>query len=252
MGVSANTLFHFTREESLKKILQSRFFITSYSLEHFQDILPSTSIYRKAYVPLISFCDLTITQLSQISRHTSDFGRYGIGLKKDWGEKSGVSPVVYVHSKSYPSESIYSLLRLFNNRSKVGKEGEFNSAIRNQLIGFFKFVKPYKGHWQKNKRFDDPIKYYDEREWRYCPSNEKFKVFAGSPNNKKRTNKLKKELLDEGKLKFAPDDVKFIIIDKQGDIEGFFNVIDRMQISKKGKIELKTKIITFDEIREDF
>jgi hypothetical protein len=253
MGVSANTLFHFTSAEALKSILISRHFLPSYSLEHFDNILPETSIYQTSYVPLVSFCDLTITQLSQISRHTDDFGKFGIGLKKEWGESKGISPVVYVHNTSYPSKSIYNLITTFNSKSKSLPKNEFYVKVRERLIDFFKFIKPYNGYWQKNKKLQQSIRYYDEREWRYSPTAARFKVYAGKKrSNEAIVNRLSLELKKHTELSFDPDDIKFIIIDQQADIEGFFRAIDRMKVSANRKRELKTRIITFDEIREDY
>lgn len=91
MPVSANTLFHFTRLSSLKKILKSGGFWPQYSLEHFDRVLPKKSNYLTTYIPMVCFCDLKLTQLSDdnISQHTSDFGDYGLGFKKKMGFKKG-------------------------------------------------------------------------------------------------------------------------------------------------------------------
>lgn len=253
MGISANTLFHFTSSDSLKKILVSQFFYPSYSLEHFENILPRKSLYRKAYIPIVCFCDLTITQLSQLSRHTGDFGKYGIGLKKDWGEKKGVSPVVYVHNKSYPSTKIQELIKVFNAMSTAVRSNDFYSDIRNELVDFFKYIKPYKGRWQKNKKFANDIRYYDEREWRYCPAERQFKVFSGiRKSDIAKVQDLNLLIKKDGKLNFTADDVKYIILDKRSEINDFFIAIDKMKIGLKKRNELKTKIITFDEIKDDF
>ena len=121
MAVSANTLFHFTAKESLKAILNSQGFFAQYSEEHFENILPENSIYRITLIPLISFCDLTIIQLSRDSVHTNDFGNYGIGLTKKWGIIKRVSPVVYVHKNSQPSTQLYNLIKLFRSFNKENK-----------------------------------------------------------------------------------------------------------------------------------
>jgi len=100
MAVSANTLFHFTSIKGLTGILSSSGFYCQYSDEHFENILPSKSHYRFTYIPMISFCDLTIMQLSNDSVHRKNFGEFGIGLTKEWGIRNGVSPVMYVHRES--------------------------------------------------------------------------------------------------------------------------------------------------------
>src|SRR6185436_5692429 len=154
MAVSANTLFHFTKKESLKAILNSKGFFAQYSEEHFENFLPEKSIYRVTLVPLISFCDLTIMQLARDSVHTEDFGNYGIGLTKTWGIKKKVSPVIYVHENSQPSTQLYNLIKLFRKYDKEHEADETISKARRELIDFFKFIKPYQGRWQKGIELD--------------------------------------------------------------------------------------------------
>lgn len=255
MAVSANTLFHFTAKESLKAILSSQGFFAQYSEEHFEDILPETSIYRITLIPLVSFCDLTIMQLTRDSVHTTNFGNYGIGLTKKWGIKRRVSPVVYVHKNSQPSTQLYNLIKLFRKFDKEHEAEEIISQARRELIDSFKFIKPYQGRWQKGKeisREKEDIVYYNEREWRYCPSLAKSKVLSGiKPVAKKiqanLNNGLKKKL-----IRFTPEDIKFIIVNQKNEIDEFIKTINSMSITKKEKNELITKIITFQEINEDY
>jgi hypothetical protein len=255
MAVSANTLFHFTAKESLLGILSSQGFFAQYSEEHFENILPQTSIYRVTLIPLISFCDLTIMQLTRDSVHTTDFGNYGIGLTKKWGIKKRVSPVVYVHKNSQPSTQLYNLIKLFRKYDKEHEAEEIISQARREMVDSFKFIKPYQGRWQKGKEISnekDDIVYYNEREWRYCPSLTQSKVLSGiKPIAKKLqvklNNGLKKKLVG-----FTPEDIKFIIIKEKNEIDDFIRTINAMQITKKEKNELITKIITFQEINEDY
>lgn len=119
MAVSANTLFHFTGIESLKKIILSQGFYCQYSDEYFEGILPETNPLWSAYIPMISFCDLTIAQLSNNSNHTENFGKYGIGLTKEWGINNRVSPVIYVHENSRPTSQLTDLIELFKSFSET-------------------------------------------------------------------------------------------------------------------------------------
>ncbi len=255
MAVSANTLFHFTAKESLKGILSSQGFFAQYSEEHFENILPATSIYRVTLIPLISFCDLTIMQLTRDSVHTTDFGNYGIGLTKKWGIKKRVSPVVYVHENSQPSTQLYKLIKLFLKYDKEHEAAEIISQTRRELIDSFKFIKPYQGRWQKGReilRGKGDIVYYNEREWRYSPPLNQSKVLSGiKPSEKKEQVKLN-ATLKKKLIRFTPEDIKFIIIEEKNEINEFIKTIDAMSISKKEKNELITKIITFQEINEDY
>jgi hypothetical protein len=255
MAVSANTLFHFTNSNSLKNILASQGLFPQYSDEHFEDILPENSIYRVTYIPLISFCDLTIIQLSRDSVHTQVFGDYGIGLTKKWGIERKVSPVIYVHKNSQPSNQLYNLIKLFRKYDKTHEAEETISTARRELVDSFKFIKPYQGRWQKGKIIEEgenDIVYYNEREWRYCPLLSQYKVLSGVKiSNKKEKDVLNKSLKNK-MVKFNVDDIKYIIIKKKNEIEEFVTVIDKMKLNQKQKNELITKIITFEEINEDY
>jgi hypothetical protein len=255
MAVSANTLFHFTAKESLKGILNSQGFFAQYSEEHFEDILPETSIYRITLIPLISFCDLTIMQLTHDSVHTTDFGNYGIGLTKKWGIEKKVSPVIYVHENSQPSTQLYNLIKLFRKYGKEHEAEKIISQARKKLVDSFKFIKPYQGRWQKGKVIPKERKdiiYYNEREWRYCPPLTQSKVLSGIKRIAKTSqvslnNDLKKKL-----IRFTSEDIKFIIIKEKNEIDEFIKAINTMNITPKEKNELITKIITFQEINEDY
>src|SRR5580704_9789104 len=130
MAVSANTLFHFTSNSNLKSILSSKGFFVQYSDEHFENIIPNNKRFSFAYIPMISFCDLTIMQLSRDSKHTENFGEYGIGLTKDWGIKNRVSPVIYAHETSQPSSQLYNLNLLLKTYVNEGKQKQKFSGIR--------------------------------------------------------------------------------------------------------------------------
>ncbi len=255
MAVSANTLFHFTDKNALKAILKSRYFWASYSLEHFESILPKDSRYRKAYVPHVCFCDLTITQLARDSRHTKDFGRFGIGLNKKWGEKKGISPVVYVHRKSLPSNNIHQLIKEIPKITKRTPKDKFPQKIKSKALDFFKFIKPYKGKWQKGKKKKNDIIYYNEREWRYCPSsNDNKNVLSGRiRENKIAAERLNAAFKTKGNLTFSASDIKYIILDKATDISFFVKTINSIaNLNATEKNNLITKIITFAEIEADF
>lgn len=272
MAVSANTLFHFTSIKGLKGILESGGFFCQYSDEHFENILPSKSHYRFTYIPMTSFCDLTIMQLSNDSVHRESFGEFGIGLTKEWGIKNGVSPVMYVHRKSQQTKRLNQLIREVKNfRKKIrgNKQNEILNGrekgesfkektidaideIEQEMIDSFKYIKPYKGIWHKGKRHNKELIYYNEREWRYCPLLKDFAVLSAViKENKKEKEKVNKKL-KPNLLKFDARDVKFIIIKNKKNITDVTEVIRKMGIDEERKNELITKIITFEEIKEDY
>jgi len=274
MAVSANTLFHFTSIKGLKGILSSGGFFCQYSDEHFENILPSKNHYRFTYIPMTSFCDLTIMQLSNDSVHRESFGEFGIGLTKEWGIKNGVSPVMYVHKGSQQTKRLNQLIREIKNFRKktmghkssillrTGENEKLETfkertidafdIIEQEMIDSFKYVKPYKGIWHKGKRQAKELTYYNEREWRYCPLLSDFAVLSGIISENKKEKKKINQKLKDNLLKFETKDVKFIIIKNKRSITDVAEVIRAMDIDDIRKNELITKIITFEEIREDF
>jgi hypothetical protein len=273
MAVSANTLFHFTNIKGLKGILSSKGFYCQYSDEHFENILPPRNPYRFSYIPMTSFCDLTIMQLSNDSVHRESFGEFGIGLTKDWGIRNRVSPLMYVHKSSQQTRRLHQLIKEIKNlkvkiqgkrsvipvkanskKIELFKERTLDiiDTLEQEMIDSFKFIKPYKGNWHKGKRVKSKLTYYNEREWRYCPLLNEYAVLSsGIKGNKKEKNRINKKLKDD-LLTFDPSDVKFIIIRNNKNINEVAEVIEKMNVDDFEKNLLITKIITFEKIHEDF
>lgn len=252
MAISANTLFHFTKIEGLQGILRSRGFFCQYSDEHFEHILPKNSKHRFCYVPMISFCDLTIMQLCNDSVHRESFGEFGIGLTKEWGTRNGVSPVMYVHRHSQQTRRLNKLVKELNLLKKKSTDSFVFFNLENELIDSFKNIKPYKGYWHRGRRIKREVIYYNEREWRYCPSWQESSVLSAAIRENKKEKQSLNKLLKKTLLRFEPDHIKFIVIKDKQSIGRIAATIKKMNIKSRQKNELITKIITFEEIREDF
>ena len=257
MAVSANTLFHFTKAKGLEGILTSMGFYCQYSDEHFENILPSSvSDHRFVYTPMISFCDLTIMQLSNDSSHRKYFGNYGIGLKKSWGTKNGISPVMYVHRASQAAKQFPELIKVTgsieNLLLKKGVDYITTSKMKDELIDSLKYIKPYKGIWHKGREKE---RYYllQRREWRYCPKLTEHPILSG----KIKENKTEKENINEDLkkhlIKFQPKDVKFILLQTKKEISKFTKTIQGFSgLSDNDRNDLVRKLRTFEEIKEDY
>jgi hypothetical protein len=246
MGVSANTLFHFTEnKEYLKGILANKFF-PKYCLEDLSNAIPGSSIYT-AQIPMVCFCDLLF---SQIKDHIDFYGDYGIGLrKKEWGLKNGICPIVYI-----PNESISALLiqkittqirSLLNNEKK-------NISLGKQLPDFYKYLKPYEGK-AKNKKTNKMVDkiFYDEREWRYVP--EGFSVLP-EDIDKSLLNKENIKMKKNSRLQFSAIDIKYIIVKEEGEIPEFVSYIEnhfKNIFNKNERQLLMSKLISVEQIRDD-
>ena len=97
-NISSKVLFHFTTSMVyLKSILKNGFFphyCPEYRLDPDDKAEASKGCRPLHAAPLVSFCDLP---LSLIRNHLKEYGNYGIGLKKNWGLRNGVTPVMYTH-----------------------------------------------------------------------------------------------------------------------------------------------------------
>jgi len=252
MSVSANTLFHFTKKENLLSILEEFHFLPNYSQERLRNVIPADSIFEISYIPLISFCDLRLTQLSNptISIHTKDFGEFGIGFEKNWGIKNKVSPAVYVHSNSRASSIIDALIkniRILKNKKVIDKEFDTISEL-------IKFLKPYDGHYQRGKWKKKLRRYYDEREWRFIPDEDKFPVV---PEDEKGEFQLEIQNLNlelkKHPLKFEPADIKYLIVKGDGDKDDVAEIINnKTNYNKSIKTDIITKMITLKQIEDDY
>jgi len=139
------------------------------------------------------------------------------------------------------------------NIHKGISDNETIDGIQQEMIDSFKYIKPYIGNWQKGKRVRNKIIFYNEREWRYSPLLKQHAVLSGVfKENRNEVKKINNEL-KKNVIKFEVKDVKFIVIRNKKNIPVIAKVINEIpEISDTQKNELITKIITFEEIREDF
>lgn len=260
--LSANTLFHFTRtRETLISILKSGFY-PRLSLE--ENFFFSKNNTKIAY-PMVCFCDIP---LSQIKNHTDSYGKYAIGLKKDWAKEKGISPVLYTHKDSFITKN---LIENFKNVWEAIENSPTNvklSKLWEDLIYNSFFIKPYEGVIKIGTSCK-LINFYNEREWRYILPKDKIiyllnkeldnthpnKAFLEEHdfNNKSLVDKINK-INESNGLTFDLKDINYIIVEKESDILPLIN--DLTTIGSKYSYEdvqiLTTRIISMERISEDF
>ena len=111
MGLSSNSIIHFTSEkENLKSILKSNFRPFYCREEIIIDNRPMTYA-----APMVSFCDIP---LSEIKSHINKYGAYGLGLTKEWAERNRLNPVLYFEKK------IHIIFKLCRCLPKIYFKGE--------------------------------------------------------------------------------------------------------------------------------
>ena len=249
--VSSSTLFHFTNKmRHLVDILTNEFY-PHYSLEdlgRIQDAQVSSASAMFAF-PLVAFCDIP---LSQASVHMSTYGRYAIGLTKEWGMRMRIAPVVYCYPDSPASRSIATLLRLTAGEGK----GRPNELVAGQFGYLSAFLKPYEGPSRRRGKQQARVRFYDEREWRYVPSGVSLPVLSQEeyldPATLKRANQEARTLFSP--LSFEPSDIRYIVVRRESEILPMIRSIEQA----KGKYDedtvkvLASRIISTQSIRRDF
>lgn len=253
--ISSDCLFHFTNStDHLLNILKNEY-SPRYCLENYEGFDFSTDIgtIREIAIPMVCFCDIP---LSKTKTHFSFYGNYGIGMKKEWGMRNGICPVTYAEKKSFSTKFIKELnALLFNTRYLI----EMDKA-RENILNLIRFIKPYIGDFWRSNGTIKNYRFYDEREWRYVPDtlshgddvpfNLTKKDFLDSIQKKLADDKVS----DKFKINFEPDDIKYIIIEKESQIPSMIDAIESIKIKYDANTRKKliSRIISQQNIIDDF
>ena len=132
-----------------------------------------------------------------------------------------------------------------------------------QINRLFQFVKPYEGKLYKaNSESHDLIRFYDEREWRFVPE-------ISVEGQEVSSYLTEEECLDIEKLQsanavlanntfslsFEPNDIKYIIVNKESEIQEMLKKVISIKGPKGNYDEvqlLTTRIISMEQVIEDF
>lgn len=254
--ISSNSLFHFTSQtDHLINILENDF-SPRICIEK---LTPFTR--SEIAIPMVSFCDIP---LSQIELHSSQYGSYGIGLSKKWGKDKGISPVMYFHSKS---NHIGPFMKAMKKYEKIAEKPNSDWKSYSDVMYSTWFYKPYEGKmWRANAYTEKKIRFYDEKEWRYIPTPDEmycseigqYSYYDEDIDKIKNYQDFKKGINDDlskcFKLKFKPDDIKYLIVKNESEI---LEMIHKLKTIKNKFSEdeldlLCSRIISMESIRNDF
>lgn len=276
-----SSVFKFTKDfELLKKILRDGI-IPNYCEE-------DLSFDKTTFVvgiPMASFCDIPITLLDE---HNKRYGNYGIALSKEWAQKKGLTPIMYIANSKilqavyYHHEQNQKLLDWYNTdgvKKKLIEDTVFKGfpledyikilnaqqehAVNTHIIGYLKM---YEGLYRGN-----PINNYEENEWRYIvPDKEGTEWFWTrdeymkwrNPNNINISNVKKpspSESLKKYTLKFELNDISYILI-KDDEfkirliefIKNLKSIGGNPVVDEVQMDELISRIITLEQVKRDF
>ena len=249
MALYPNILFHFTKKNNLYAILSSTFKV-SYARER---ILGGNRVKEFA-VPMVSFSDL---RLSELKDNIGTYGKFGIGLTKEWAIENGLNPVMYASQNSLFTENFIQATEDFFNLISQSNDssGRYESAYNNTL-NTLRYIKNYKGDLiRPGKKTVNDYVFANEKEWRYVPPITE-NILAFVPIDQIRTSKQKTRFNQKVKhlrLNFQPDDIKYLIVEKDTDIN---NLISHLR-QVKGRFSFDTvdrlasRILTYEQIEKD-
>lgn len=271
--ISSNRLFHYTySKKNLISILKNGF-KPKYSLEKLgvlkkDDFIEFISkqlgkeikeedISDEFAIPMCCFSDIP---LNLVNNHIKIYGEYSIGLKKDWGEKQAICPVLYVPLGG-ESRFLFELMIRLTHRllPKIQKKHtqiqQTPFETRNveeelltidllqyldNVINLIMYVKPYQGLYERPYADfrDENYKFYDEREWRYKP-NSLFKREFLYKEEYENTDFLEVENSKLGTLEFNIDDITDIIVPRSEveEIRRMITKLDKYKLFDVQKID---------------
>ena len=247
MKPKSNTLFHFTSNVAvLTSILKGGSFWPRYCLE---DV--SWLGYDSEYVayPMVCFCDIP---LSRITEHVQFYGEYGIGMTREWAERSGLNPVLYVS----PKNNLINSFRDLNAHLRKVKveDGEPDSRVPLRFV--FAFSKPTIGNMIRGGNTIE-VKFYQESEWRYVPQAPQAVLNPFLKKDQFENAALLEHCNQDTKtncsLPFSPSDVRYIFVKTDDDIPGLVTFIDSQlgHLAGNDQKKLMSKIVSLESLRED-
>jgi len=251
MSLYPTTLFHFTSRRSLYEILRTTFKV-SYAREK---IIGPTN-HREFAVPMVSFCDLKLSELKFFLK----YGKFGIGLTKDWANRNGLTPVMYINRHADLMDKLIAGIRdIYEHLGVVDNPEQFNALNTAYLnvMNTYRYIKNYEGElWRKGKLKDKNYRFADEREWRYVPNLDTEGVLPFVGIDKIKTSQQKSGYnakVAHIRLSFQPDDIKYLVVEKDADISELITTLHRAKnrFNEEIRNRLASRIMTVEQIQKD-
>ncbi|SFH91523.1 Putative abortive phage resistance protein AbiGi, antitoxin [Pseudobutyrivibrio sp. OR37] len=238
---SANSLFHFMRE---KKFLFDKIRDSALIPRYCEEDTSYLDIGKNSlFYPMICFCDIN---MHNIEPHMNTYGYYGIAFSKKWGIEKGIQPINYINTNS-PKYNDYKIA--FDEAMSITER----SPLKNYLLTTMFYMKPLQGI---NISKDGNIEknFTDECEWRYIANTDDVgigKVLYGKEgfSSKKYNDAI--ELEKSLWVPFKYSDIKYIIVATRTDALELISLIDELSLSVKERAQLFTKILIWEDLKED-
>jgi hypothetical protein len=246
MAISTNSIIHYTNSFEILSLILSEGFKIKYCAEILN--LGERGISRAAH-PMISFCDIP---LSDSEQHFDAYGRYGIGLSKQWAMKNGVNPVLYIDKDSLFAKSVDNLLK---ERRK--SNSNLTTEQKKEILQIKNYAKNYSGELRTKHMYVRDYRFYDEREWRLIPdsnllNNEKLSISLSIYEKRKDLYNRK---IEDIRIKFVASDISYIIVDNTEEIPEMIDFLRRNYSNRCTATDLDilfSKICSTEQIISDY
>lgn len=229
--IYSNSFFHYTDLDSLQGILQNGFKI------YFRKEAIYSAHGKTSYIgiPMTCFCDIPLSHLQEIKYAKN---HVGIGMKRTWGIKHKLQPVLY-----YPNKAACQSTQIIIDAAKAFSmdDDEYKSY---RILGF---AKPF------YDLTDKKVCNYIDREWRKIYDSRglyKWKKMEENDVSAKKSKHI------GSPLKFGVDDIDFIIINETDVDELRRLIMDLSRIGGKEKVQIEqqdrelllSKVITYQTL----
>ncbi|MBF4218561.1 hypothetical protein C5616_25710, partial [Vibrio anguillarum] len=209
-----HTLFHFTSSlDNLFKIMQVGFW-PRYCLEDFRWYNPQ--LMNVAY-PMVCFCDIPLTRITE---HTSFYGRFGIGMKREWAIAAGLNPVMYLTYQSPIKEKVLNLARLSQNNEHKFIDDAAKTVHIDSLLNLISMIKPLEGYMEiGSPPYPASKDFYLENEWRYIPRLSEGRICIPSQNYRSNKDEYNAYTYENYLLKFNLEDIEYLFVEDDSAIQ---------------------------------
>ncbi|WP_299051763.1 abortive infection system antitoxin AbiGi family protein [uncultured Polaribacter sp.] len=246
MAISTNSIIHYTDSFDILTLILKEGFKVKYCVEKLN--LGKSGKSHAAH-PMISFCDIP---LSDSEQHFDAYGKYGVGLSKEWAVKNGVNPVLYIDKNSLFANSLYELIkeRRKSNTNLTKKQDS-------EILQIKSYAKNYSGLLKRKEVNNPNYKFYDEREWRLVPPKEKLNdaIFSLNLSYFNKNKESLNESISDCRFEFSSKDISYIIVEKTSEIPKMINFLRTDYSDKCTAKELDilfSKICSTEQIMEDY
>lgn len=236
----------------LKDIIEKKAILPRY-YEESVEYLEINGLDKIAF-PMICFCDIN---LSKLEEHVYYYGKFGIGLSKEWGIKNGVQPIHYINKNSYIQKDISYLFSKSLNNEFESLNG--TEEYKNYMFGHLLLMKPILGQMRREGKYDKR-NFTDEKEWRYIPRiKEEHGIELLIPvsyiENEDAYNAYSDGItqLEDLWLFFNIGDVEYLMVENEEyRVELIEFILNKSNIEPLDRYILISKIIVYDIMNKDW